>query len=91
MLHERPRTAARLGTASPTVCPQGLRPLPCTHPTLRSPSAPATLTSCLPTRTHTHTHTLARAALSAQYFWHHVEDVCAGFALGLLMAFCYYR
>ena len=22
---------------------------------------------------------------------HHVEDVCAGFSLGLLMAFCYYR
>ncbi|KAL4425952.1 hypothetical protein ABPG75_009968 [Micractinium tetrahymenae] len=26
-----------------------------------------------------------------QDYWHHVEDVCAGFMLGLLMAFCYYR
>ncbi|PSC72042.1 lipid phosphate phosphatase chloroplastic [Micractinium conductrix] len=26
-----------------------------------------------------------------QDYWHHVEDVCAGFSLGLLMAFCYYR
>ncbi|KAL4444853.1 hypothetical protein ABPG77_003903, partial [Micractinium sp. CCAP 211/92] len=25
-----------------------------------------------------------------QDYWHHVEDVCAGFVLGLLMAFCYY-
>ncbi|GAB4823961.1 hypothetical protein N2152v2_011007 [Parachlorella kessleri] len=26
-----------------------------------------------------------------QDYWHHVEDVAAGFALGLLMAYCFYR
>ena len=26
-----------------------------------------------------------------QDYWHHVEDVAAGFMLGLLMAFCFYR
>ncbi len=36
-------------------------------------------------------HILPPCWYGPQDYWHHVEDVCAGFVLGLFVAFCYYR